>query len=399
MFYIVGAGFHAARRSIQQTINSIELKNQTNQRGATMKKRWLIITLIIIAIFSALIFSLNRASKKSIEVKTATVKRGDITAYFSTSGTVESKNKKDYYGQGKVVRVNVSTGDTVKKGNVLIEFETQDLSLQLKTAEKQYENAKIQLEMLKKQRNNQEDDNIPQTIPQIPQVANNQSLEDQIRIQQNQVEVARLNVESIKQNISKQQKYIKADFDGMITAVNAVQGGTATPQLPSVTLEDLSSLQVAVNVNQYDITRLKVNQEAKVRFGGNSFKGRVLSINPTATKSMTQTGADTSIKAVIRLLENNGTLKPGFDVDVDVITHKKQSVLRLPAEALITDKEGNERVYIIQNDRAILRDIETGISSDTEAEVLKGLSEGDRAILNPTPNLRDNIKVNTGDKK
>jgi HlyD family secretion protein len=360
-----------------------------------MKKRWLIITLIIIAIFSVLMISLNRANKKAIEVKTATVKKGDITAYFSTSGTVESKNKKDYFGQGKVIRVNITTGDTVKKGNILIEFETQDPSLQLKTAQKQYENAKIQLEILKKQRDNQEDDNIPTSIPQFPQAANSQSLDDQIRMQQNQVEVARLNVESIKQNAAKQQKYIKADFDGIITAVNAVQGGISAPQMPAVTLEDVSSLQVAVNVNQYDITRLKVNQDAKVKFGGKSFKGRVLSINPTATKSMTQTGTDTSIKALIRLLENDGTLKPGFDVDVDVITDKKQNVLRLPAEALITDKEDNERVYVIQNDMAVLRDIETGITSDTEVEILKGLSEGDRVILNPTPNLRDNIKVNT----
>jgi HlyD family secretion protein len=364
-----------------------------------MKKRGLIITLIIIAAFSALIFSLNRAGNKEIEVKTAPVKKGDITAYFSTSGSVESKNKKDYFGQGKVVKVNVNTGDSVKKGNILIEFETQDLSLQLKTAQKQYENAKIQLEILKKQRDTQRDDNIPQTIPQIPQSSNPQSIDDQIRMQQNQVEVARLNVESIKQNIEKQQKYIKADFDGIITAVNAVQGGAASPQLPVVTLEDITSLQVTVNINQYDITRLKTGQEAQVKFSGKSFKGQVLSINPTATKSMTQTGTDTSIKTVIRLIENDGTLKPGFDVDVDVITDKKKNVLKLPAEALITDKEDNERVYIIQNDTAILRDIETGISSDTEAEVLKGLNEGDAVVLNPTPNLKDKTKVNTMAKK
>lgn len=357
-----------------------------------MRKRWIIISSIILIIFSAIIFFLQRKSSRGIEVKTADVKVGDIVAYISASGSVESKNRKEYYASAsaKVLKVNFKAGDRVKKGDRIIELDVPDLTAQLKTADAAYENAKIQLESLKKQRDAIKNGQIPYTgtTSQI-------SIDDQIKIQENQVEIARLNLKQITENIAEQERYIESDINGIITSLNASEGSFTGPgmQLPLVVVEDSSKLQINTNVSEYDASSIKKGQDVNIRFQDLIFKGKVESISPSAVKTMSEMGGDTAVKVLIDLAENDGTLKIGYDVDADIITGRKKNVLQIPPEAVITDKEGNERVYIIEKGRAKLRNIKTGLSSDVSVEIISGLNTGDRVILNPTAALRDGARV------
>lgn len=367
-----------------------------------MKKGWIISIVVIIIIICSSFIYFNKKANRGTEVKTALVSKGEIVSYFSTSGTLESKNKKEYYAPGmqKVTGVNVKVGDKVKKGDTMVSFETQDFSIQLKTAQMQYDNTKIQLENLKKIRDNtgaaQSQEN--GQAGNLGQGSNLQgstamSIDDQIKVQENQLEIARLNIESVKQNIGKQQGSISSDFDGVVTAVNVKAGSTANTQAAVVVVEDIANLQVVVNVNQYDVVNVKKGQEALIKFNGSIYKGAVSSIDPVASKSMTTSGTDTSVKAVIDLLEGGDILKSGYDVDVDIKIGEKKDILKTPAEAIMTDKENRETVYVFEADTARLKEIQTGISSDMETEITSGLKEGDRVIINPPTTLRDEIRV------
>lgn len=366
-----------------------------------MKKNGWVIVIVGAVILSALLFVYKGRRGQGIEVKTVKPSRGRIVAYLSTEGTIEAKTKKDYFlsSPTKVLKINVKVGDSVKKGNILVEIETQDLSSQLKAAELQYDSAKLQLEALKKQRDsikNTQSNNIPQgtqnsLIQGMQQSVSN--VDDQIKLQENQVEIAKLNLQTIKNNISKQQRYIKADFDGIVTALNVTEGTPAPLQMPVLTLEDLSALRVAANINQYDVFSIKEGQEAEVKFSDISARGRVETIEPSATKVMTAAGADTVIKAYIEITGDRGRLMPGFDVDINIIGTIKDNILKVPIEAIITDKEGNETLYIIENNIAKLKNIKTGVSSDTEIEILEGITEKDKVILNPPATLKNDAAV------
>ncbi|MBZ4664397.1 MAG: efflux transporter, family, subunit [Caloramator sp.] len=357
-----------------------------------MKRKGLFITLIVIAVFVFSIFALKKGGQKPIEVKTAKVEVGDIVASFSSSGVVESKNKKEYYAlnTGKVLKVYVKESDKVKKGDILIEFEVQDMSNQLKTAQLQYENAKIQLENLKKQK-----ENALGTLPQSQSL----SIDDQIKLQENQVEMAKINVENIKQTISKQQKYIRAEADGVVTQINVKEGAPAPMQLPALIVENLSNLRVLVNINQYDVNKIKEGQEAYIKFLENTLKGRVASISKSATKTMSASGSDTIVKAYVDLIDTTEVIKPNFDVDVEIKISEKKGVLKIPNEALIQDKENRVRVFVVENGIAKNVDIKIGLQNDFEAEVISGLKEGDRVILNPPATLKDGVKVMDKDVK
>lgn len=354
-----------------------------------MKKKGIVISIIVVLAFVAAILALKKGAQKPIEVKTHSIKKGNLVASFSSNGTVESKEKKEYYTltSGKVLKVNFKVSDKVKKGDILVEFEVQDMSNQLKTAELQYDSAKIQLENLKKQKENL--NNVPAQNTQNQGI----SIDDQIKLQQNQVEIARLNVENIKQNILKQQRYIKSDFDGVVTQLNVKEGAPAPMQMPVVVVEDVNNLRVAVNINQFDSDKIKEGMEANIKFLDNSVKGKVISIDKVATKTMSASGSDTVVKAYVDVIETTDVIKPGFDVDVDIKVAEQNNVLVIPTEALITDKENNVKVFVVENGAVKLKNIKIGLQSDFDVEVISGLKEGDRVVLNPAATLKDGMKV------
>lgn len=358
----------------------------------------LILTIVISTVY--VISKKNREALSVVEVKTAKVEKGDIISLFSTNGDVESKSKQDYYifSPAKVLKVYVDVGDRVKKGDKLLELETQDLTLQYKIAQKQLEIAKLQLESLKKLKENSQLSSFQFSQPssgnliQSPSTFSN--IDDQIKLQQKQVEIAELNLKSIQQSMTKQQRYITAGIDGIVTVLNAKEGNYfGSAQLPAITIEDPQDLQVVLNVNQYDSINLKEGQKAYIHFGNKTFDGVVRRVSPVATKVLTQTGSENVVKAYVDILNNDGTIKSGFNVDVDIKIGEKKDVVKIPSEAIVTDKNGKSYVYVVENGVAKQREIKVGLSSDLETEILDGVSPGEVVILNPNSSIQDGTKV------
>lgn len=363
-----------------------------------MKKRWITILVIFIFAVISLFYYLGKRDKKIIDVKSAKVLRGKITAFFSTNGSLESKNKRDYYIQSpvKVKKINASIGDRVKKGDIIAELEVQNLSLELRKAEIAYNSSKLQLEILKKRK--KDSDKLLQQPGQQQNLMQQgdtdlYNIEDQIEIQKNQVEIAKLNLETVKEAINKQQRYIKADINGAVTALNLTEGGLTPIQVPAATVEDNLALRVSISINQFDVLKIKKGQYANIKFSDFEAEGVVESINPSASKVMSATGTDTIVKGYVDIVKNVENLIPGLDVDVDIKIGEKDDVLIIPLEAVITDKYGKESVYVLNGTIVELRDIKTGLSSDTEIEVISGLKENEKVILNPPSALRQGYRV------
>ncbi|AEM74774.1 efflux RND transporter periplasmic adaptor subunit [Caldicellulosiruptor acetigenus] len=375
----------------------------------------ILFTILVVALIALSVYGISQRNQhmlNAIEVKTAKVEKGDIVWLFSTNGDVESKSKQDYFilTPTKVLKVFVDVGDKVKKGDKLLELETQDLSIQYKIAQKQLEMAKLQLESLKKLKekwSSQNQSSLQNSTAPIQSFSQNTllssqmqgtspgySLDDQIKLQEKQVEIAQLNLQSIKQNMDKQQQYIKSQSNGVVTAINAREGNVfSSVQLPAVTVEDPENLQIVLNVNQYDAINISEGQKALIRFGEKTFDGVVKMVSPAATKIITQTGAENVVKVYVDILNNDGTIKPGFNVDVDIKLGEKKNVLKVPSEAILTDKNGQSFVYIVENGVAQQRKVEVGLSSDLETEIKSGVAAGEKVILNPNSSIQDGTKV------
>lgn len=120
-----------------------------------MKKTWIIIGIILLAVLLGGGWWLYQQTTASVaattRVQTATVQRGALVATVNAAGNVLSPEEAalSFQTSGRVAKVHVQVGDAVKKGQVLMELDTTDLELSLKTAKANLASSQANLEQVK----------------------------------------------------------------------------------------------------------------------------------------------------------------------------------------------------------------------------------------------------------
>ena len=85
-------------------------------------------------------------------------------------------------------------------------------------------------------------------------------------------------------------------------------------------------------------------------------------------------------------------MKPGYDLNAKIITEKKNDSLIVPDSAVF-DYKGESSVFVVEDNRAIIRKIKKGIESENTLEVLEGLEENEKIIKKPSNNIKEGIKI------
>lgn len=382
--------------------------------GKKMKKKTVIYILILIVIVSGVFWMRNnRKNKEIITVKTAAAGVGEIKSYLSTSGIVKSKNYKEYYGtQGKIKTLNVKVGDKVNKGDTLLTYETQDLSLTVKQAEIQYENAVLQRNDLYNQ-NKTVKDKIAELDKEIAQLEKSSNQLDKTKLEalkqqrnslspisqeklkqmDNAVNLAKISLDTARKNLQENKATIVAENAGVVTAVNGVVGAVSNGMQPVIVVQDTENLKVQVSLGKYDAKKVKLGQEVNIVDENSRYKGKVSLIDPAATKTQSMSGNETTLGAEIDVLDKAEELKIDFDVDVEILTGQVANVLKVPIESIKAEKGNKNLIYVLQGDIVKEKQVKTGIQSDTEIEIKEGINKGDKVILNPSASIIDGIVV------
>ena len=197
---------------------------------------------------------------------------------------------------------------------------------------------------------------------------------------------------------------------------------------------NLNNMEVEVDVNENDIVKVKIGDEANVEVDAylkKKFKGTVTSISNSASTTLTSDQV-TNFKVKVRILKESyqdllegqpdtySPFRPGMTATVDIITRTKSNVLAVPISAVVVkadttavtavkieepndDKKAApksdkkfECVFVKVGDKAKIRVIKTGIQDDTNIEVMSGLKPGDVVITGPYTTVSK--ELNSGDK-
>ncbi|MDI6605140.1 MAG: efflux RND transporter periplasmic adaptor subunit [Thermoanaerobacteraceae bacterium] len=197
----------------------------------------------------------------------------------------------------------------------------------------------------------------------------------------------------------------KSPIDGVVSEINVKKGSYTNTMTPAMRIVDIKDLVVKADIKEADLPKVKVGQSVKI-YGdaidkSENITGKVLSIAPVATQQKTSTGAQTVIQAIISVDKLNSIIRPGLNISCDILTSEKKDVPLLSLDMLMEDKNGNQYVYKVDNNKIIHKQgIKLGIVSDFNAEILSGLKTGDIVIIDPQPNLTDGSKaIVTNNKK
>ncbi len=377
---------------------------QTLRRGPFI---WvLFVAVALLAVVAYWYFAQSGARAET----TVTVTRGDLRATVTANARVRAQEsvRLAFPLSGLVSKVNVQEGDTVKKGDVLVELDPrevqrrvrqaemnlaareQDLAqaqappaaadleiaqqtlkkaaLALAAAEDRYDEEPTEQNRLARELAQSDYEIARANFERQTQGAGASQLDDLRRA----VENARLELQAAHETLNDTQ--LHAPFDGTITEVTAQTGERVGGYNPVIALADLTRLEAVADIDEIDVAEVREGQTVELRFDafpGESVKGKLTRLFPAAN---TDRGA-TVYRAIIALDPTPLKLRPGMGATVQIATVEKTNVLRVPSRAI--KNAGSQKIVVVK-DGAVTRNvvIETGLSDGNQTEVLSGVPEG-----------------------
>ena len=379
-------------------------------------KKSYIITLILALIALATLIAIN-VKNNSVKYQTRKIKRCTITQVVEASGTVNPVNTVSVGStvSGLIKEIYVDFNSEVKKGQILAQIDPANFQASVDQAAAQINNARANLanteavmEMSRKTYNRYKN-----------LYAKNFIAKSELDQAESDYYANLAKVNSAKAQIAQYQAtyntamtnlgYTKiiAPVDGTIISreIDLGQPVAASFQAPELftIAQDLTKMQIEVNVSEADIGKVKEGQDVTYTLDGypdSSFSGKVtqVRISPTTVSNV--------VTYVVIVNVDNQDLKliPGMTANVSIITDQSENVLCAPNIALKFTPETNgqkyknQGIWILQKNKPVRIDIERGASDDSKFEVISDkIKEGDLVLVgSDNPNSKNSTNTRRG---
>lgn len=168
---------------------------------------------------------------------------------------------------------------------------------------------------------------------------------------------------------------VVADFDGVVTEVIATEGETTQEGSKLAIIERNDKVNVMFKASKFDLASLEVGQSVAIDIVGNKYQGKVVKINHMAEAGNNSGVPMVGVKVEVENPDDNIIL--GVEAKLKITTASKEDALLVPVEAINEDVEGNFCFLIDENNMLVKKYVTTGVYSDSYAEIVEGLNEGD----------------------
>jgi len=322
---------------------------------------------------------------------------------------------------GEIVQLTVREGDQVEKGQLLLRIKPdvyisqKDRSLaaissaraRLAQAEAQFIQAELSFNRTK-------------------QLYEEQTIsKSEFEQAEASYSVAKAEVDAAKYSVISTEASLKEANENLVkTSIYAPMSGTVSMLLVELgervagtgmmagtellRVADLSRMEAQVEVNENDIPRVNLGDTATIEvdaYVDYKFRGIVTEIANSAKTTGVSADQVTNFDVKILVLPesykeladkgNANPLRPGMSATVDILTETKQGIIAVPIQSVTTrtdttkitqtvsDEEIRTLVFITDGERALAKDVKTGIQDNSYIEVISGVSAGDRVISAP----------------
>ncbi len=300
---------------------------------------------------------------KPVEVqnRTAEAELGTIVKNLSGSAVLEPVTFTHHEfteAGGRIEEVLVRAGAEVQQGDVLIRLKTEGLDLEL--IRKQVEVEKMQL-----------------AFDEAQQEQHRQKM----RVAAMELKLAEAELQVVQDSIDRLQ--MRAAMDGIVTFVDNIEPGDAVTAFRNmVTIADPDSLRLAFNsVPSNRMSEVQLGMEAVLEHKEQTFSGKVVQTPLSAPYT-----EDTRLRDLynqtlyLEMVDPPEGLKMGNYVDVEILIAKRDNVVIIPKSGL-REYFGRVAVQVLEGESRREIDVEKGLETDTEVEIVKGLEAGQQIIL------------------
>ncbi len=375
------------------------------------KRQKAIVFLILVVSLGFLGWWILKEKKPKVQYQTAKVQRGTVVWSVSASGVVVNANNFEVVTQatGLVKKIYVGEGEMVEAGQKIMELELDMAGKQRNaSAWASYLSAKNNLESAKATlysldsamwKANQEFLN--------DAVSRGLSVDDPTYIQENDDWLAaEAKYKNQKEVVSQAQAalnnawlsyqlssaVITAPVSGIILGINYAPGmviggsSSSSSNYPVAIIRTEGTPLASFNLSELDVPVVKVGQKASVKLDSlpeKSFTGKVVGVNRLGTVS----NGVTNYSAIVRFDAFSEEVLPNMAASASIIIEVKDSVLFVPSLA-IQKQAGQSTVVVLENGKERQKIVEVGISSETQVEIISGLSEGEEVVIGRTGDTR-----------
>lgn len=348
-----------------------------------MKKAIISIAAIGLAI-AGTVYTLNKNKAKSqeetaivaqknshISVRAGNVEFRAVNTQYVANGVFQPKQEVHLSAetQGRVIRVLAKEGQFVRAGQTLAIIKGDKLNVNVNNAQAVYNNALAEVKRF-------------ESAYSTGGVTKQQL--DQVRLQ---AETAKNSLQSAR--LMASDVNVTASFAGIINKRNIEPGAFVAPGNPLFDIVNISTLKLAVTIDEKNIGSIRVGQSVEVTssvYPKTKFSGVVTFVAPKA---------DTSLNFPVEVeIKNNSQndLKAGMYGTAYFGSQDASQVLTVPRNAFVGSISSN-KVYVIKNGKAELRTIVSGRNFGEYIEVVSGLSNGEQVVTSGQINLSDQSPV------
>jgi len=346
-------------------------------------KRNILITLIIVVLVGActatLLYNKKRIDEKaqltgnldSIPVFVTAIGKSKLSGDFTSNGSFSAIHELTLMseGQGKVEALMFNTGDFIAAGQVMARLDDEIIRSQLSLAEAALEKARKDARKF-------------EALLKEDAISSQQVEEVQLGLKKAETDVATLH---------KQLDFatIKAPIQGTVVRRMIETGSLVMPGTPVAELVDISRLKFIASVAEVEAVQIRKGQQVTITsslFPGTLYNGQVTSVGVKADDSR-------RFPVEIELINDPAhPLRAGMFGTATFGAGSARESLMIPRNALVGSIR-TPRVYVVDQGRAVLKDIRIGSANDYEVEVTDGLKEGDLVVTNGQINLDNNMPV------
>lgn len=401
-------------------INKLKIDKTQKLTGPSRRKKkpfFIASAIALLFILSFLYVAGIIAPATTIDVTTvAQVYPSQSLSVLNASGYIVAERKAAVASKitGRLVALMVEEGSKVKKGQIIARMESDDVTAAKNQAAANLVNALAALEQAKTDRNIARRENFRyQGLVADGSVSQSDwdAINTRYKRSEEGVKVAEANVLALKAALEGAKAgldytLIRAPFDAVVLTKNADIGDIVTPfaavataKAAVVTIADMRSLQVEVDVSETNIVGIRVGQACDIQLDALPairFRGEVYTIVPTVDR----TKATVLVK--VRFLDKDPRMLPDMSAKVSFLSRNLKTEERKPRLAVngsaLVGKTDQTHVFVLQGNHVQETSVQTGVKLGDMIEIISGLKSGDRVVINPPKGMKNGTKIKIAER-